>query len=391
MERMENTLDLQPRDDPECYKSFNNSFGLFTDDPDPERWQILSPMRGDLNGTLELNRQIQQAYKGGLLAYTPKGRPKPFGDQQIVYTDKVIQISNQWMTCFDDEGEWDEYVANGEIGYIAGAKKLTSKKSGKKYDVAFVKYPSKNLDGIIKYFSNEVKSYLELAYAITVHKAQGSDFDIVFFIVPKELPLLSRELMYTALTRFKDRMIVLVEKDDSSFLKCRHPESSETIQRSTRLFGLKLHLVGEKPFMNQFLIHRTAKNVLVRSKSEVIVANTLTRLVIDYKYEEKLIPNDKSPNDYRLPDFTVTIAGDTYYWEHLGMLTIPSYKRDWEKKREWYERNGFTVVGHGAKDTKIIPAPSTKLVITSKDGDNGSIDSIEIEKLAKKYLLGEEG
>lgn len=390
MERMEKILKLQPRDDPECYKSFNKSFGLFTDDPYPERWQILSPMRGDLHGTLELNRQIQLAYKGGLLAYTPKDRPKPFGDQQIVYTDKVIHISNQWMTCFDDKDEWDEYVANGEIGYVAGAKRLISKK-GKKYDVAYVKYPSKNIDGVIKYFSNQVKSYLELAYAITVHKAQGSDFDIVFFIIPKELPLLSRELMYTALTRFKDRMIVLVEKDASPFLICRHPESSETIQRNTRLFGLKLHLVGEKPYMNQFLIHRTAKNVLVRSKSEVIVANTLTKLGVDYKYEEKLIPDDKNPNDFRLPDFTITIAGDTYYWEHLGMLTIPSYRRDWENKREWYERNGFSVVGPGAKDAKAISGASVKLVITSKDGDNGSIDTIEIEKLAKKYLLCEEG
>lgn len=390
IERMEKTLNLQPRDDPKCYISFNKSFGFDTKDPDPENWQILSPVRGDLHGTLELNRKIQKAYRGGLLAYTPKDKPKPFGDQQIVYQDKIIHIVNLWMPYWNGIEEVDEYVANGEIGYLAGAKRLLSKK-GKKYDVAYVKYPSKKLDGVIKYFSNEVKSYLELAYAITVHKAQGSDFETVFFIVPKDCTLLSRELMYTALTRFKDRMIVLVEKDDSPFLRCRHPESSETIKRSTRLFGLKLHLAGEKPYMNQFLIHRTAKNVLVRSKSEVIVANTLTRLVVDYKYEEKLIPNDKNPNDYRLPDFTVTVAGDTYYWEHLGMLTIPSYKRDWEKKRDWYERNGFTVVGPGAKDTKAIHSPLDRLVITSRDGDNGSINAVEIENLAKKYLLGEAG
>jgi exodeoxyribonuclease V alpha subunit len=389
IKRMEEILDLQPRENSKCYLSFNKSFGLGSDNPDPEKWQILTPVRGNLHGTLELNRQIQNAYRGGLLAYTPKGKPKPFGDQQIVYQDKVIHIVNQLMPFWDGLEERKEYVANGEIGYLAASKRLTSKK-GKKFDIAYVKYPSKHIDGVIKYFRSEANKYLELAYAITVHKAQGSDFETVFFIIPKESQILSRELMYTALTRFKDKMIVLVEKDDMPFLKCRNPKSSETIQRSTRLFGLKLHLIDDKPFMNQFLIHRTSKNVLVRSKSEVIIANTLTNLGIDYKYEEKLIPNEENPNDYRLPDFTLTMAGDQYYWEHLGLLTIPSYKRDWERKRNWYEQNGFTVVGHGARDKKEPSDISTNLVITSRDGDDGSIDSIEIEKLATKYLLGEE-
>lgn len=389
IDRMEAIMNIQPRSNPKCYISFNESFGLGTDNPDPEKWQILSPVRGNLHGTLELNRQIQKTYRGGLLARPSKGKPKPFGDQQIVYQDKVINIVNKKMPYWDGSKESKEYVANGEIGYLAGSKTLRSKK-GKKYDVAYIKYPSKNIDGVIKYFRNQANDYLELAYAITVHKAQGSDFETVFFIIPKESPLLSKELMYTALTRFKDRMIILVEKDDAPFLMCRNPKSSETIQRSTRLFGLKLHLAGDKPYMNQFLIHKTNTNVLVRSKSEVIVANTLSYLGIDYKYEEKLIPDEDNSNDYRLPDFTLSVAGDQYYWEHLGMLTVPSYNKDWERKREWYEKNGFTIVGHGAKDTKISFDISDKLVITSRDGEDGSIDSIEIEKLARKYLFGED-
>ncbi len=61
---------------------------------------------------------------------------------------------------------------------------------------------------------------------------------------------------------------------------------------------------------------------MVRSKSEVIVADTLTRLGISYEYEKELSATD-NPSDFKLPDFTVSYVGDTYYWEHLGMLTVP--------------------------------------------------------------------
>jgi len=56
----------------------------------------------------------------------------------------------------------------------------------------------------------------------------------------------------------------------------------------------------------------------------VIVADTLTRLGLDWEYE-KLLANPTSPKDFRLPDFTVGVMGDICYWEHLGMLTVPAY------------------------------------------------------------------
>lgn len=51
----------------------------------------------------------------------------------------------------------------------------------------------------------EVDGNLELAYALTVHKAQGSDFDVVFLILPRSAATLSRELLYTGLTRFRQK------------------------------------------------------------------------------------------------------------------------------------------------------------------------------------------
>src|SRR4029078_5404287 len=77
---------------------------------------------------------------------------------------------------------------------------------------------------------------LELAYALTVHKAQGSDFDVVFFVLP-QTRLLSRELLYTGLTRSKTRLELMVEGEDVSELySLTLPNRSETARRNTNLF-----------------------------------------------------------------------------------------------------------------------------------------------------------
>jgi exodeoxyribonuclease V alpha subunit len=89
--------------------------------------------------------------------------------------------------------------------------------------------------------------------------------------------------------------------------------------------------------------------------------------------QERLLPSKDDPTDFRLPDFTVSYEGDTFYWEHLRMLTVPSYRKAWERKREWYEDNGY--IGQ---------------LITSEDGADGSIDAAEIELLARKHVLLED-
>ena len=56
---------------------------------------------------------------------------------------------------------------------------------------------------------------LELAYAVTVHKAQGSEFGLCLLVLPRESRILSRELLYTALTRQRDRIVILHQGDRS--------------------------------------------------------------------------------------------------------------------------------------------------------------------------------
>ena len=117
------------------------------------------------------------------------------------------------------------------------------------------------------------------------------------------------------------------------------------------------------------LIHRTRKGVAVRSKSEVVVADILESLEISYQYEQPLFSRS-DPKDFRLPDFTASYEGDKYYWEHLGMLGVPRYREAWERKRRWYEDNGYA-----------------DQLITSEDGSDGSIDASRIERVARERIL----
>lgn len=361
-ERMVDLLALNVGEAP--YKAFNRSLGIEDKEWEKaERWQILSPTRSQPYGTTELNRIIQQFYKGRLIATAQRRKPRPFGDQEVVWTDKVIQVLNRSIDAWPRDTGLD-YVANGEIGIVTNTKEG---EKGDWLDVAF----STQAGVTYRYFRNQVEENLELAYALTVHKAQGSDFDIVFLILPQAASTLSRELIYTGLTRYRKKLVLLVEKDTAPLESLRRPERSDTLLRNSHLFTLAVRpeTVGH-PFAAH-LIHRTATNVLVRSKSEVIVADTLTRLGISYEYEKRLDAKGK-PGDFRLPDFTVAFEGDIFYWEHLGMLSVPSYCESWERKKAWYEANGFL-----------------SQLVTSEDGPDGRIDASEIERTARRRILEE--
>lgn len=81
-------------------------------------------------------------------------------------------------------------------------------------------------------------------------------------------------------------------------------------------------------------IHQTLSGDLVRSKSEVIIANILTDRNIIFEYEPYLSSTDKQL--YR-PDFSITHKGKIYHWEHLGMLDNEEYLNNWKIKKEWYD------------------------------------------------------
>lgn len=82
-------------------------------------------------------------------------------------------------------------------------------------------------------------------------------------------------------------------------------------------------------------IHQTLSGEMVRSKSEVIIANILTERSISFVYEPMVFSPDGTEM-YR-PDFAIIRGETTYYWEHLGMLDNEEYVNNWRVKKQWYD------------------------------------------------------
>lgn len=355
-----------------------------------EGWQILGPVRSGPHGVPNVNRLVHKHFRQEMVDACRKERnrkyPKPMGPEEIVYGDKVINLNNT-----DPSLPWNRhrkvypakeapYIANGEIGMAIGYFWRTSDREKGldfrwKLEVEFASQPGYKYDFTSnRDFRDEGNPALELAYALTVHKSQGSEFGTVILILPNPCRLLSRELLYTALTRQKERIVILHQGPRGELRKFSSDDRSETARRLTNLFVAPSPINVDGRFYEEYLIHRTSKGEWVRSKSEVIIADHLYRRGIEPPiYELPLTIAGAT----KYPDFTIEDAesGVNYYWEHCGMLHVPSYLRRWKEKLAWYEANGIKEGG----------GPNGTLIIT-RDESNGSIDSSRINQIIDEVL-----
>ena len=127
-------------------------------------------------------------------------------------------------------------------------------------------------------FGEDGDERLELAYALTIYKAQGSEFGTTFVIVPNPCRLLSRELLYTALTRQQREVVLFHQGDLRDLMKLSGADHSETARRLSNLFRAPELVAYGGSFYESGLVHRTVRGELVRSKSEVIIADMLDGL-----------------------------------------------------------------------------------------------------------------
>lgn len=344
-------------------------------------WQILSPVRGEPFGVEAINRLIQQTFRSKTREYaTSRWRkvPQPMGREEILYGDKVINVQNhRHRDAWPEEGAL-RYVANGEIGIVVGQFK-TKNFTGLpwKIEVEFSSQPSYKYGYGEGYFGEESQPMLELAYALTIHKAQGSELGLSILVIPNPCRLLSRELLYTALTRQQNRVVVLHQGDRHELMNLSVDYHSEAARRLTNLFVEPKPVQLQERFLEDGLIHKTRRGDSVRSKSEVIIADLLYSKGIDYKYEAPFIGSDSTR---RYPDFSFEDAelGFQIYWEHLGMMQQPDYRRRWEAKLAWYRAQGVLPHNEGG-------GPNGTLIITQDDAQGG-IQSNEIERLVGNLL-----
>ncbi|HEY8405279.1 MAG TPA: AAA family ATPase, partial [Acholeplasma sp.] len=148
--------------------------------------QVLIPMyKGDL-GIDEMNREIQMNFN----PMYEKGLSMTYGDRRYFKQDKVIQLVN------DPERK----VMNGDIGVIKDIVK-----SEKDTNIMLVEFD----EGVVTYEQADLEN-LNLAYVISIHKSQGSEYKIVFLpIIKPYMHMLKKELIYTAITRAKQYLLIL--------------------------------------------------------------------------------------------------------------------------------------------------------------------------------------
>lgn len=353
-----------------------------------ESWQILSPVRTGSHGVPDINRQIHKQFRQELIDASRKERwrkyPKPMGPEEIVYGDKVINLVNTDPTLpwnrhrkvYPDKA--NPYIANGEIGMAIGffwKKGLPDLRW--KLEVEFSSQPGFKYDFTSRDFGEEANPVLELAYALTVHKSQGSEFGTVILVLPNPCRMLSRELLYTALTRQKNRVVILHQGARSDLRKYSSDGRSETARRLTNLFEAPSPITIDGRFFEENLIHRTARGEMVRSKSEVIIADRLADLDVEYTYERPLTIEGVT----KYPDFTIEDmeTGITFYWEHCGMLHVPNYRKRWEEKLAWYGKHSILPHEDGGGENGTL--------IITRESPQGGISSQEIERIIRDVIL----
>ena len=163
-----------------------------------ENIQVLTPTKKGLLGTKELNKALQEElnpHREGEAEKNSMGAIFRIGD-------RVMQIKNNydmyWERLCESGVETGNGIFNGETGIITNINE-----KGKILSVKF------DDEKVCKYEFNDLEQ-IEHSYCMTIHKAQGSEFDVVIMIVPQAAPmLLTRNLLYTGLTRAKKLLIVI--------------------------------------------------------------------------------------------------------------------------------------------------------------------------------------
>lgn len=366
---------------------FNNRYGERVGAAEYcEAWQILSPLRASQLGVDAINRLIQSKFRKrahDLATQRFRKIPSPMGPQGLLWGDKVINIQNS-----SRRKTWPKvdgaYVANGDIGIAVG--RCNWNKGGKLPKDLQVEFSSQTgadyKSGSPQYsywqseFSGETSNPpLELAYALTVHKTQGSEFGVTFLVIPNPCRLLSREMLYTALTRHKNKVVILHQGEFRGIQKYSSQDYSEIARRITNLFinpnPIDIEVEKRRYFLDANLIHKTKKGHRVRSKSELIISDKLFDAGIEYDYEPKVSLNGNE----RYPDFVIEDddSGITWYWEHLGMMSDYEYRKRWQKKLEEYKSAGILPESEGGGEKGIL--------ITTEEYEGQGFDSQLIDRI----------
>ena len=185
-----------------------------------EQMQVLTPTRKGPCGTVNLNRLLQDA----LNPKAPGKRELTWGERVFRVGDRIMQTRNDYDVMWEkDDGTVGTGLFNGDVGRIADID-------------AGGEWLALDFDGRKALYSVEMLSEIDLAYAQTVHKAQGSEYRcVVLAAMPAAPGLMVRGVLYTALTRARELLVIV--GDDAAI---RSMAAND--KRQKRYSGLKWRL-----------------------------------------------------------------------------------------------------------------------------------------------------
>ena len=188
----------------------------------PQEIQVLCPMKRGSAGIFNLNRELQKTINPP----SPLKREAKHGDFVFREGDKVMQIINDydlsWKQFDGFKFEQGKGVFNGDIGVVESINPQSMQFTVRFDDDKVAVYASDNLDELV------------LAYAVTIHKSQGSEFDAVVVALDANYMLQTRNLLYTAVTRAKKLVVIVGAKSTVA----RMIRNNETARRYSLLINL---------------------------------------------------------------------------------------------------------------------------------------------------------
>lgn len=178
--------------------------------------QVLTPMKKTQLGTIELNTLLQNV----LNPKSSSKKEKEFNNRIFREGDKVMQIVNNYDKKFSINGEHFDGIYNGDIGYIKEVDNLNQRLIVLFDEEKEVIYEFEELD------------QLEHAFAVTIHKSQGSEFDYVILpLYTGYQKLFTRNLLYTAMTRAKKMLVIVGSTNIINFMV-------DNVESKNRMTGL---------------------------------------------------------------------------------------------------------------------------------------------------------
>ena len=187
----------------------------------PEEIQVLSPTRKGETGTVSLNQRLQAA----LNPPSPDKKEKTFGDVIFREGDRVMQIRNNYDILWKTENNSEAGIGifNGDMGTLTAIDPENETLTV-------------NFDGRIAVYGFDALTELEHAWAVTVHKAQGSEYRAVILAIGGSSQLLmTRGVLYTAVTRAKE-LLILVGDDAAAH------QMIDNYRQSRRYTALRVRL-----------------------------------------------------------------------------------------------------------------------------------------------------